>query len=63
MRGGNNAKKTHCKKGHSLGDAYIRMSDYGTKWRVCRVCQIAQSKAWQAKRKERQAYSFLRPSV
>lgn len=38
-----NARKTHCKRGHSLENAYVSRNERRT-YRVCRVCAIARQR-------------------
>ena len=51
--------KTHCKYGHSLGDAIVGRNQQGYRRRACRVCSRAACRAWAAKnraaRKSQQA--------
>lgn len=43
-----NARKTHCKKGHELIGENIRLRNNG--WRICKVCQSGWQRIYMAKR-------------
>ena len=46
-----NRRKTHCPQGHPYDASNTYSAASG--WRECRVCKVARTKAWRARRKEK----------